>query len=85
MKQADAENRRVFLKGAARNSLLAGLAALTALLARRRKNDSCRQSGACRGCARLPQCRLPAAASERTINAAFSPAANLKTRGACDE
>ena len=60
-------NRREFLRGGARCALLAGLAAVSALLIRKRgaglPGQTCINEGICRACAAVGDCGLPQALS----------------------
>jgi len=60
-------NRREFLRGGARHTLLAGLAAVSALLARKRSaalpGQTCINNTICRGCTAVSGCGLPQALS----------------------
>jgi hypothetical protein len=62
-----AANRREFLRGGARYTLLAGLAAVSALLVRRRgavlPGQTCINNTICRGCTAVSGCGLPQALS----------------------
>ncbi len=68
---AEAANRREFLRGSLRYSLLAGLAAVSAALLRRRgsrlANQTCVNESICRGCAVFDDCGLPQALSAKQI------------------
>jgi len=60
-------NRREFLRGGVRYSLLAGLAAVSVLLARKRgaalPGQTCINQSICRGCTVVGNCGLPQALS----------------------
>lgn len=60
-------NRREFLRGGARCTLLAGLAAVSALLVKKRSGalpgQSCINHSICRGCSIVSDCGLPQALS----------------------
>ncbi len=60
-------NRREFLRGGARYTLLAGLAAVSALLIKRRRGalpgQTCINQSICRGCSVVGNCGLPQALS----------------------
>jgi hypothetical protein len=60
-------NRREFLRGGARYTLLAGLAVVSALLARKRgaalSGQTCVNNSICRGCNVVGNCGLPQALS----------------------
>ena len=62
-----AANRREFLRGSARYTLLAGLAAVSALLARKPgaalPGQTCINKSICRGCVAVAACGLPQALS----------------------
>ncbi|MHB0936644.1 MAG: hypothetical protein ACYDCO_15530 [Armatimonadota bacterium] len=58
-------NRRDFLRNIGRGGLLAVLAGGTALLVGRRNNETCVNSGICRGCAEFSGCGLPQALSAK--------------------
>lgn len=62
-----AANRREFLRGGARYTLLAGLAAVSALLAKKRDpalpGQTCINQSICRGCTVVGNCGLPQALS----------------------
>jgi len=62
-----AVNRREFLRGGARYTLLAGVAAVSALLARKRgavlPGQTCINNSICRGCNVVGDCGLPQALS----------------------
>jgi len=70
-------NRREFLRGGARYTLLAGLAAVSALLVRKRgaalPGQTCVNHSICRGCGVVGECGLPPAlsfkqATERNVS-----------------
>ena len=60
-------NRREFLRGGARYALLAGLAAVSTVLVKRRgaslPDQTCINEGICRGCGAVSDCGLPQALS----------------------
>ena len=62
-----AANRREFLRGGARYALLAGLAAVSAVLVKRSgaslSGQTCINQGICRGCGAVGDCGLPQALS----------------------
>ena len=62
-----ATDRREFLRGGARYVLLAGLAAVSAALVKRRSatlpGQTCINQGICRGCGAVGDCGLPQALS----------------------
>lgn len=62
-----AANRREFFRGGARYTLLAGLAAVSVLLARKRgaalPGQTCVNNSICRGCSIVGGCGLPQALS----------------------
>jgi hypothetical protein len=64
-----AENRRDFLRGAARYGLLAALVGVSARAARRdlraRADQRCVNRGICSGCGAFATCGLPAALSAK--------------------
>ncbi len=66
---AAAASRREFLRGGVRYTLLAGLAAVSVALLRRRTNclpnQTCINEGICRGCTIFEDCALPQALSAR--------------------
>ncbi len=63
----ESANRREFLRGGARYALLAGLAAVSAVLVKRRgatlPGQTCINQGICRGCGAVGDCGLPQALS----------------------
>lgn len=63
----EAANRREFLRGGVRYTMLAGLAAVSALLAKKRggglPNQTCVNNSICRGCTVVGTCGLPQALS----------------------
>lgn len=60
-------NRREFFRGSVRYALLAGLAAVSAVLVRKRgaplAGQTCVNRGFCRGCGAVTDCGLPQALS----------------------
>jgi len=62
-----AASRREFLRVGVRHALLAGLAAVSAVLAKRRAaglpGQTCINQGICRGCNAVSDCELPQALS----------------------
>lgn len=64
-----AASRREFLRGGVRYTLLAGLAAMSASLVRRRGDrltgQTCINEGICRGCSVFDGCGLPQALSAK--------------------
>jgi hypothetical protein len=64
-----AASRREFLRGSVRYTLLAGLAAVSVSLARRRGSrlpgQTCINEGVCRGCSVFDGCGLPQALSAK--------------------
>lgn len=62
-------NRREFLRGGARYALLAGMAAVSAVLVKRRgaalPGQTCINQGICRGCGVFEKCGLPQALSAK--------------------
>jgi len=64
-----AASRREFLRGGLRNALLAGLAAVSATLARnpasRLPGQTCINQGICRDCGAFDDCGLPQALSAK--------------------
>lgn len=73
-----AANRREFLRGGARYALLAGLAAVSAVLVRRRGagllGQTCINQGICRGCGAFEDCGLPQALSAKQATQGRRPA-----------
>jgi hypothetical protein len=69
--QAAATGRREFLRGGLRWALLAGLAALSGLLAKRPgavlPGQTCIGQGLCRGCGAFADCGLPQALSAKQV------------------
>jgi hypothetical protein len=63
----ESANRREFLRGGARYALLAGLAAVSAVLIKRHgaslPSQTCINQGICRGCGAVGDCGLPQALS----------------------
>ena len=63
----ESANRREFLRGGARYALPAGLAAVSAVLVKRRgatlPGQTCINQGICRGCGAVGDCGLPQALS----------------------
>jgi hypothetical protein len=66
-----AANRREFLRSGARYALLAGLAAVSAALVKRRgaslPGQTCLNQGICRGCGAFEDCGLPQALSAKQV------------------
>jgi hypothetical protein len=67
----ESANRREFLRGGARYALLAGLAAVSAVLVKRRAaslpGQTCINQGICRGCGAFEDCGLPQALSAKQV------------------
>ena len=65
----EAASRREFLRGGVRYALLAGLAAVSAMVAGRRNQrlpgQTCVNQGICRGCGVFEECGLPQALSAK--------------------
>jgi len=72
----DATDRREFLRGGARYALLAGLAAVSAVLVKRRgaglPGQTCINQGICRGCGAFADCGLPQALSAKEFQSRSS-------------
>lgn len=68
-----AANRREFLRGGARYAWLAGLAAVSVVLVKRRgtslPSQTCINQGICRGCGVFEDCGLPRALSAKRVAA----------------
>lgn len=66
------ESRREFFRAAARYAVLAGVAAVAAVSARRslRQGQRCLNRGICSACGVFENCALPAALSAKRFNAA---------------
>jgi hypothetical protein len=64
-------NRREFLRGGARYALVAGVAAVSAVLVRKRvaglPDQECLNEGICRACTALGDCGLPQALSFKDV------------------
>jgi hypothetical protein len=67
----ESANRREFLRSSARYALLAGLAAVSAVLVKRGgaglSNQTCINKGICRGCGVFEECGLPQALSAKQV------------------
>jgi hypothetical protein len=67
----ESANRREFLRGGFRCALLAGLAAMSAVVARKPgatlPGQTCINQGICRGCGAFEDCGLPQALSAKQV------------------
>lgn len=67
----NAANRREFLRGSIRYTLLACVGAVSAVLVKRRgelpENQTCVNQGICRGCGVFEDCGLPQALSAKQV------------------
>jgi hypothetical protein len=77
--QSVCANRREFLRGSLRHALLAGLAAVSVVLVKRRgtslPSQTCINQGICRGCGAFEDCGLPQALSAKRVAASRQSAA----------